>query len=71
MGLSEEIKETLKEREKHFSKDNYFIELRDFYMSMLKKGIAIKKEYELPSPNEYERQLHSTGFLSAESSEPR
>ena len=58
--ILEAVKKAVKDDMLGFSKDPKFIELRDFYLSMQKAGIAVKQEYSLPSLDLVGRSLVPT-----------
>ncbi|MGH9960802.1 MAG: hypothetical protein ACREBC_27400 [Pyrinomonadaceae bacterium] len=48
MGITKRVEEAVKETEQRFNESQGFRELRDFYADMQRRGLAIKKEYDIP-----------------------
>jgi hypothetical protein len=46
--ISDSMEKIIKEQEKNFTKSEEYIKLYEFEIKMSKRGIARKKEYDLP-----------------------
>jgi hypothetical protein len=48
MSISERVEKTVSECEANLAENQSFIELKTFYEEMKRKGLVLKREYDLP-----------------------
>lgn len=58
----ERLQEALRRFEKEAAVDADFIRLRDFYLEMSRRGLLIKKEYDLPLVDTIGRTAFQSDF---------